>query len=325
MWTHAQANTSSVQNKIAAARFRAKALSDIRAFFLKRDVLEVETPLLSRDASHDFHIDLFSVPTENSVRFLQTSPEPHMKRLLARGYPDIFQISKAFRMGESGKKHNPEFTMLEWYRLGFTLSEMIEEAVELCQLVTGVAGRLPTEFVSYGDAFSKATGFDPFSSHRDQLVEHPAFAGRGLKTGDFPEGSDALNFLMSEVVEPALNPSFLTVIHSFPLMLSSQALPDPANPLASLRFEIFGDGMELGNGYQELRDITEYHRRFEAENQRRESAGKPVPPLDEGWFRDVTPELPACSGVAIGLDRLILMGLNTDRLEDLLEFSWEKS
>ncbi len=314
-----------MQNKIAAARFRAKALSDIRAFFSARNVLEVETPLLSQGASHDFHIDLFSVPSEpvtGDMRFLQTSPEPHMKRLLARGYPDIFQISKAFRMGESGKKHNPEFSMIEWYRLDFSLLQMMAETVELCQTVVGP---LPATYVSYGEAFLKATGLDPFSAGYELLVSHPTIAAHGLKVKDFAEAPDVLNFLMSEVVEPSLNPSILTIIHSFPLILSSQAQPDPQNPQASLRFEVFAGGMELGNGYQELRDIGEYRLRFERENAKRKAAGKPVPPLDERLFGDMQEGFPACSGVAVGLDRLIQLGMGLSRLNEVLEFPWEKS
>ena len=130
---------------------------------------------------------------------------------------------------------------------------------------------------------------------------------------------------MSEVIEPGLEPSQLTVVHGFPMILSSQALPDPLNPQCSLRFEIFGGGMELGNGYQELRDTAEYRRRFEVENRKRRFASKPMPALDERWFTDIGIELPACSGVAVGLDRLLQLGLNVSHLDDVLEFPWEKS
>ena len=182
-----------------------------------------------------------------------------MKRLLARGYPDIFQIGKAFRLGDEGSKHNPEFTMVEWYRREFALQQMMEETAELCRLVVGP---FPIVFSSYEEVFTRASGMNPFSTSFAKLTSHPLFSERGLTSTQFPESADVLNFLMSELVEPALDPKVLTVVHGFPAMLSSQALLDPANPAISLRFEVFGGGMELGNGYQELRDPREYRRRF---------------------------------------------------------------
>lgn len=316
-----------MRSKIQAARYRADACARIRSFFAARSVLEVDTPLLSRGASHDFHLDLFLVPlsSEPFPRFLQTSPEPHMKRLLARGYPDIFQIGKAFRLEESGPRHNPEFTLIEWYRHGFSLRRMMEEAVELCVLI---AGARTAAFVSYEKAFTQATGLSPFSANREELASHPAVAKQmqqGLRPEDFREVSDLLNFLMSEVVEPGFDPEIFTVVHGFPRVLSSQALPDPENPGASQRFEVFGGGMELGNGYEELRDSGEYRLRFEAENRKRQASGKPVPPLDDRWFKDIGDELPACSGVALGFDRLLQLGMRVASLDALLEFPWKES
>lgn len=313
-----------MRNKIAAARFRAETFSRIRDFFAGRNVLEVETPLLSQGASHDFHIDLFTVPSASgqTPRFLQTSPEPHMKRMLARGYPDIFQISKAFRVEEKGCRHNPEFTLVEWYRLGFPLLKMMEETVELCRLVIGPR---PAVHTSYTEAFSSATGLNPISAKREQLTSHPAVAAHGLTSGHFPEIADVLDFLMSEVVEPTFNAEVLTVIHGFPSVLPSQAMSDPEHPGTSLRFEVFGGGMELGNGYQELLNPREYRMRFKEENLKRMKAGKSVPPLDERWLSDIKDGLPPCSGVALGLDRLICMALGVNNIEAILEFPWEDS
>ncbi|HAO99254.1 MAG TPA: hypothetical protein DCQ83_04345 [Fibrobacteres bacterium] len=316
-------NTSSARNKLAAARFRAEAVSRIRNFFASRNVLEVETPLLSQGASHDYHIDLFPVDTgETSPRFLQTSPEPHMKRLLARGYPDIFQIGKSFRKGEKGNRHNPEFTMVEWYRRGYALNQMMDETVELCQLITGPK---PVVHATYADAFSKVTGLDPLSSTLNELVSHPGIAQRELPAATFPSVSDALNFLMSEVVEPQFSPEVMTVVSGFPTLLSSQALVDPKNPQTALRFEVFGGGMELGNGYQELVDVAQYRARFDAENRKRSESAKLIPPLDENWFKDLTENLPPCSGVAVGFDRLVQLGLGVGSLNEVLEFPWEEA
>jgi lysyl-tRNA synthetase class 2 len=309
--------------KIASARFRAEACARIRSFFSRHNVLEVETPLLSQGASHDCHIDLFSVPKAEAgetMRFLQTSPEPHMKRLLARGYPDIFQIGKAFRFGERGRLHNPEFTLLEWYRLGYSLRQMMEEAAEICRLV---AGPRPTVFQSYSGVFVAATGLDPLAVPLEALTAHPMVAERGLTPGHFPDRGDILNFLMSEVAEPSLDPAVLTGVYAFPAELSSQALPDPDHPGTVLRFELFGGGMELGNGYQEIRDSEEYRRRFETENRRRGAQGKTVPLLDENFFRDLRNGLPPCSGTAVGLDRLLLWASGDSSVDTALEFPWE--
>jgi len=317
-------NTSNAQNNLDAVKFRAQALTRIRDFFAARNVLEVETPLLSQGASHDCHIDIFPVIVDSnaSLRYLQSSPEPHMKRLLARGYPDIFQICKAFRLEEQGRIHNPEFTLLEWYRKGFSLRKMMEETVELCLLV---AGSRPVVYATYSEVFLQATGLDPFSATREQLLTQSAIAKSGLDADHFSEIGDLLNFLMSEVVEPSFDPKALTVIHEFPLRLSSQALPSPSFPGAALRFEIFCGGMELGNGYEELRDPFEYRVRFEAENQKRQNAGKPFIPLQQAWFSDMESGLPPCSGMAIGLDRLILLGLGITDFAALLEFPWKNA
>jgi elongation factor P--(R)-beta-lysine ligase len=245
-----------------------------------------------------------------------------MKRMLARGYPDIFQICKAFRAEEKGCRHNPEFTLVEWYRLGFSLLKMMEETVELCRLIIGPR---PEVRFSYTEAFSSATGLNPISAGKEQLTSHPAIAAHGLTPGHFPETADVLNFLMSEVVEPTFNPEVLTVIHGFPSVLPSQALPDPGHPGTSLRFEVFGGRMELGNGYQELINPGEYRRRFEAENRKRLKAGKLVPPLDERCFSDMRDGLPPCSGVALGLDRLICLALGENNIDAILEFPWEDS
>jgi lysyl-tRNA synthetase class 2 len=242
--------------RLRAARFRAEKLAALRAFFAARGVLEVETPLLSRGASHDFHIDVMTVdagkgPGYEGPRYLQTSPEPHMKRLLARGWPDIYQICKSFRYEEAGRLHNPEFTMVEWYRRGWKLRRMMEETVEACSVVTGPRDAV---YMLYVEAFEAATGMNPRLTPREKLLTHPVFAERGLGPEAFPEKADVLNFLMSEVVEPGFDPDKFTVIHHFPAELSSQAEPDQEEPFLVQRFEVYSGGMELGNGYTELID-----------------------------------------------------------------------
>jgi elongation factor P--(R)-beta-lysine ligase len=323
--------------KIQATRFRAEKLAALRAFFAARDVLEVETPLLSRGASHDNHIDVFAIPENPAyaavpggsgarLRYLQTSPEPHLKRLLARGYPDVYSLGKAFRLEEAGARHNPEFTMIEWYRLGFKLRRMMEETVEVCALV---AGERETVSLLYVETFLEVTGLHPRKATREQLLAHPVFTARGFDREAyptlFPEKTDVLNFLMSEVVEPGFDPAKFTVVHHFPIELSSQAEPDQEEPFLAQRFEVYAGGMELANGYKELIDVREYRARFAAENAKRKAAGKPEIPLHEEFFKDLGGGLPACAGVAVGFDRLVMLGLGVADIRDVLEFPWESA
>lgn len=313
-------------SKLNVSRLRAEKLAALRAFFAARGVLEIEAPLLSRGVSHDAHIGALEVPCAGGTRYLQTSPEPHLKRLLARGYPDVYSIAKAFRVEESGRRHNPEFTMVEWYRLGFKLRAMMEETVALCALV---AGDRETDFRLYVETFHAATGLHPRKATREELLTHPVFAGRGLTPKDaphvFPEKTDVLNFLMSEVVEPTFDPAKFTVVHHFPIEMAAQAEPDQEEPFLAQRFEVYAGGMELANGYKELIDAREYRARFEAENAKRAGAGKPVIPLHDAFFADLGPGLPACAGVAVGFDRLLMLATGAEDIRDVLEFPWDEA
>ncbi len=305
--------------KLNAARYRAEALARVRAFFAARNVLEVETPLLDDGASHDCHIDLFSLAAFGTTRFLQTSPEALMKRLLARGYPDIFQICKAFRRGEQGRRHNPEFTLIEWYRLGYAFRPLLEEALELCRVV---AGARPAVYRPYSEVFAGATGLDPLGAPLADLLAHPAFSAAGLAAEAFPQRGEALDFLMAAVVEPALDPGAFTVVYDFPAALSSQARSQVDRPEVVHRFELFGGGMELGNGSLELRDPGEYLGRFQAENRKRVDCGQPQVPIHSGFFSDLAGGLPDCAGTALGFDRLVMLGLGATDIAEVLEFSW---
>lgn len=322
--------------KIRAARFRADRLAALRAFFAERNVLEIEVPMLSRGASHDAHIGVFSVPdpagAARETRYLQTSPEPHLKRLLAQGYPDVYALGEVFRVEENGGRHNSEFTMIEWYRLGYTLRRMMEETVAVCRLVADEAsGRPPRDVVYrlYVETFVAATGLHPLRATREQLLAHPVFESRGFPAARnaelFPGKNDALDFLMSEVVEPAFDPDVFTVVHHFPIDMAFQAEPDQEEPFLAQRFEVYGGGMELANGYKELIDAREYRTRFEKENRRRADSGKPVIPLHDAFFRDLGAGLPACAGVAVGFDRLVMLGLGTTDIADVLMFPWDEA
>ncbi len=291
--------------------------------------MEVETPLLSRGVSLDLHIDFFSClyfpgghgqATGASSHYLQTSPEPHLKRLLGHGLPDLFQITKAFRNGEAGRRHNPEFTMVEWYRRDFDLAAMEMETLELCQVVVGSR---EVQRLTWEEAFVKTLGINPLQAHRETLLELPIIQNQGLNSQHFPKDVDLWDYLMAHGVEPALNPQVLTSIRHYPAAQAAQSQVHAERPDLALRFEVFGHGLELGNGYQELLDAGEYRRRFEGELLKRQKAGKPQPPLDEALLQDLERHpLPPCSGVAVGLDRLLMMATKADSIEDVLLFPW---
>ena len=314
---------------LAALRFRAESLRKVREFFRERGVLEIETPILSRGISLDCHIDVFAAEyhaggyarggTAGETFYLQTSPEPHMKRLLCRGFPDLYQVTRAFRNGEHGRVHNPEFTMLEWYRKGFTLEDLVDEVVALGLLLA--PGRA-VERKTWGAAFRDVLGLDPIDLGREELLDHPAIRKHLPPDLAFPTRADALDFLMAHVVEPAFAPDRLTVVTGFPADQAAQAGLDPVDPRRAQRFEAYGNGMELGNGYLELLDPEEYARRFDGENARRRRAGKPALPPDPSLLEDLRRGLPPCAGVAMGLDRLLLFALGRSRIGEVMAFPW---
>ncbi len=313
----------------------------MREFFRERDVLEVETPSLSRGISLDCHIDVFSArwralghanapsPSDRDY-FLQTSPEPHMKRLLCLGFPDIYQICKAFRNGERGERHNPEFTMLEWYRKGFSLADLMNEVEALCRILRP---DVPVRCLEYRDVFRAALGADPLVLDREALLEvgsayarsAPAAQGRMPPPEALPARADVLDFLMAHFVEPGLDPATLTFVAGFPAEQAAQAQVRSGDPRIAERFEVYAGGMELGNGYLELADPQEYARRFHAENGKRRAHGKPELPVDSALLADLERGLPPCAGVAVGFDRLIQWALRLPEIGPTLSFAWENA
>jgi lysyl-tRNA synthetase class 2 len=313
-------------------RFRAECLRKVRDFFREREVLEIETPILSRGISLDCHIDVFSStyhplghPTPGpggagETFFLQTSPEPHMKRLLCLGFPDLYQVTKAFRNGESGRVHNPEFTMLEWYRRGFTLEDLMDEVEALCLLL---APGMAVERITWQAAFRRALGFDPLDLSLEALMADPAVAAVVPTGHAFPSRADAWDFLMAHQVESTFPRERLTFVTGFPVEQAAQAQVDPADRRLAKRFEVYGQGMEIGNGYLELLDTSEYDRRFDSENVKRRSQGKPELPKDSRLLADLRRGLPPCAGVAMGLDRMVILGAGRRDIGAVLSFPWE--
>jgi lysyl-tRNA synthetase class 2 len=306
-----------------ALRVRAETLASIRGFFSDRAVLEVETPALSAAAATDVHIHSLSCrPDLGDGRplFLQTSPEYAMKRLLAAGSGPIFQICRAFRDGEAGRRHNPEFTMLEWYRPGWDHHRLMDEVDEL---LAAVLGTPRSERLSYAEAFQRHAGVDP---HRAPDAELAARVAK-LEPPD-PAGldrDDLLNLLLSHVVEPRIGLDRPTFLYDFPASQAALARVRPADPPVAERFEVFVNGTELANGFHELADAAEQRRRFEHDVAERRRRGLPVVPLDDRLLAALEAGLPDCAGVALGIDRLIMLRLGTRDIAETIAFPIDRA
>lgn len=309
-------------------RARAAIVDRIRAFFRDRDVWEVDTPLLSRAGIPDPAVPSIPAETASGRRWLHTSPEFPMKRLLAAGSGDIWQLCPVFRDGEQGRWHNPEFRLLEWYRLGFDDRRLAGEVVELVTMVCREAGGPlaslsdEPEWISYRDAFRQQAGVDPLQDSDERIAEAAIEAvGAGAPT-DWTR-NDWLDLLGSTRVFPALGRGRVTVLTDFPPDQAALARLRPTDPPVAARFELFLDGVELANGFHELTDPAEQRRRFEAENRDREAAGQRAIPLDEGLLSALKAGMPDCAGVALGLDRLIALALGAGSLADVTAFPWD--
>jgi len=304
---------------LAVLRLRARLLERIRAFFQARGVLEVETPCLSRAANPDPHIESFRLAGVS--RWLHTSPEFAMKRLLAAGLGDCYQIARVFRAGEAGRRHNPEFTLLEWYRVGWDHHRLMDE-------VEALLGELldapPARRLTYRDAFCEFAGIDPFSTDAAGLRTRAMEAG--IAVSALGEDVDAWrDLLLTHLVEPHLPRETPVFLHDWPASQAALARIRPGTPPLAERFELFWQGMELANGYHELTDPHEQRRRFEAENRRRQAAGKPPLPLDERLLAALEHGLPPCAGVALGIDRLVMLAAGVDDIRQVLAFDWERA
>lgn len=294
---------------------RAELYGSVRAFFAARGVMEVETPLLSAHATVDRHIESFST---RDGRWLHTSPEFAMKRLLAAGSGPIWQLCKVFRREEQGRHHNPEFTMLEWYRPGFDHHQLMDEVQDLL-LACGIAGA-PFERLSYRAAFLRHAGFDPFDAPLQQLRSGPQV--EGASAAEREDRDFWLDLWMSAVVGPRLGTEAPVFLHDFPP--TQAALARVENGVAR-RFELFWRGVELANGFHELTDAAEQQRRFEADHAARRERGRDCPPWDAHLIEALRNGLPDCAGVALGLDRLLMLQLGLPELAQVLAFDAERA
>ncbi|HEX4268643.1 MAG TPA: EF-P lysine aminoacylase EpmA [Steroidobacteraceae bacterium] len=312
-------------------QLRAALLARTRGFFAARGVLEVDTPIVVNAPVTDVHIHSARVllepadPEEAARRpyFLHTSPEYAMKRLLAAGAGDIYQICHVVRALERGRLHNAEFTLIEWYRVGYSLDALMSEVGALVHELLGRSQVPPvTERLSYREAFLRALALDPFTAPLAQLAEQARLAGfDGMAT----DRDELLELLMGTVVGPRLGHGGLTFVQAYPASQAALARLDPSDPRAAQRFELYCDGVELANGFHELAAASEQRARFEHDVAERRRLGLPVASLDERLLAALEAGLPDCCGVALGFDRTLMLAAGAERIDAVLPFPIERA
>lgn len=305
-------------------RRRARILSEIRSFFAARGVLEVETPILAAATVSDLHLASLETRVAGTRAFLQTSPEFAMKRLLAAGSGPIFQIARAFRDDERGRHHNPEFTLLEWYRPGFDHHALMDE---MDALLSGILGTPSARRLSYRALFLEELGIDPHRATPAQLED--AARARGLEPPRGLGSDDLLNLLMSVVLEPVLGRERPLFLFDYPASQAALArIRPPAHegePAVAERFEVYVEGVELANGFHELADAAEQRRRFEHDLSTRGERGLPAVPIDEHLLGALAAGFPDCAGVALGIDRLVMIALGASSIDEVIAFPVERA
>lgn len=300
-------------------RERARILRDIRAFFDARGVIEIDAPVLASATVTDVHIDSLRLPDHGRELFLQTSPEYFLKRYLAAGGGDCYCLGKAFRAGERGGRHNPEFTLLEWYRIGL---DDVALAQEVATLIHGFIAPRPVQRRAYQAVFEAHLGIDPLTASATQLRDRARVGGDAPDMGD--DRQAWLDLLFSLYVQPRLGRGETTIVHGFPAEQAALARLDQADPRLARRFECFVDGLELANGYFELTDPDEQAERFARDRRQRAGQGRDAPRLDDRLMAALQAGLPDCSGVALGVDRLVMLALGVETVGEVLPFSWDR-
>lgn len=312
---------------------RAKIIQKIRNFFIKRDLLEVETPTLSQAGITDPHLFCFQTffigPELSSAKktpsgtplYLQTSPEFHMKRLLSAGSGSIFQIAKAFRNEESGRFHNPEFTLLEWYQVGFDHFLLMDEMDQLLQLILNcnVARRC-----TYKEAFLEALNIDPLSADLEELKAVGSKFKLGSVLDNETDKDTILQLLFGIAIEPVIAEEKPCFIYNFPASQAALAKISTDDPRVAERFEVYYKGIELANGFHELSDPLEQLKRFQEDNRQRKLKGLKTMPIDQR-FIDCLIQLPNCAGVALGIDRLVMLALRQSHIDNVLSFTIQEA
>ena len=276
---------------------RQKLHYKVRDFFLKRGLLEVDVPTLSATCGTDPQLDYFE--TIPPTHYLTTSPEFYMKRLLANGFGDIFSLTHAFRKGEMGKRHNFEFNIAEWYRIGFSAEELQQEILDLVNEITGM--NLPLKRTTWQQVFENIDMEKLKTEHRGWTLE------------------EIEDYAMTTIIEPNLGTEFIVDYPPERAALAKIRKNSKGQEVAC-RFELYVNGMELCNGYEELTDAKEQRKRFLEDIEKRKKMGKPIPKIDENFLVALKKGLPECSGVALGLDRLYMLALGKDDIGDVLLF-----
>lgn len=307
---------------------RATLIAEIRRFFADRGILEVETPAMSQATVTDVHLVPFKTDfvgpgaSQGLELWLMTSPEYHMKRLLAAGSGPIYQISRCFRNEESGRHHNPEFTMLEWYRPHYDMYRLMNEVDDLLQQILECGS---AESLSYQQAFLRHLQLDPLVATSEELQA----CAEKLEVGDLAareEDRDTiLQLLFMLGVEPLIGQDKPTFVYHFPASQAALAQISTEDHRVAERFEVYFKGIELANGFCELTDSQEQQRRFEQDNRKRTALGLPVQPIDNYLIEALSHGLPACSGVALGVDRLVMLALKAESLSEVIAFMVDRS
>lgn len=301
---------------VDAARQRAALLARTREYFQRQDVLAVDTPALGAATVTDPNIESLAV---GSAAWLQTSPEYFMKRLLAAGYPDIYAIARVFRKGETGRRHLAEFTLIEWYRRGFGLDEIIRDTLDLTGHVLEGQFRAPAEIIDYGDALRRHAGVDPFDASIADLAD-AADADTRLRTALDDDRDGWLNLLMATVVTPRFPAGHLTVVRHYPASQAALARRCPMNPAVADRFEVFAGDLELANGYVELTSPAELGARMDADLAARQHRAQSAVSRDHRLLAALAAGLPDCAGVALGLERLQMLAGGTADIKHVVTF-----
>lgn len=299
---------------------RARLLHDIRDYFSNRDVMEVETPLISRAGNTDPEIQSIKTDTGD---YLRTSPEFTLKRLLAAGSGDVFELGRVFRAAESGRFHNPEFTLLEWYRTGFSYHQLMDEVADIIRHCGhGKFDHWPMQKLSYLELFLQYLDIDPFTANQQILC---ATAKKHGIDDIQLNRKQWLDLLISVVIQPDLPAECLTFVYDFPADQAALARVRPESPPLAERFELYLGRTELANGYQELTDAVEQQRRFDAENTERQKRAQAVCEIDLQLIAALEHGLPECAGVALGVDRLQMAITGADSISEVTAFPFSRA
>ncbi len=310
---------------IEALQARARLYAMIRRFFSERGVLEVETPILSSGGNTDPNIESFRLHFSRAgeiQRWLRTSPEFALKRLVAAGIGSCYELGRVFRNGEMGRMHNPEFSMLEWYRVGWTHHQLMDECAELVKEALRLAGRSASvRETSFRHLYQEQLGLDPLTASEAELRAPLAvfdIRADGLSRDDW------LDLLMTHLIQPSFPDNRILLIYDYPKSQAALARIRHGDVPVAERFELYLGPIELANGYHELNDPTEQRERFDRDLSQRRKRNTALPPVDERLLAAL-PTLPDCAGVALGVDRLLTAMLGSDRIADTIAFPFDRA